>query len=96
MFVDFCLPPKSPKCSIGRWCPAVHPCRSVAANISFSVDLDLHEKSLHRIGSIWCQNYVESNLYGFFLFNFVFVFRSESILCPFKITAANITWCYVI
>jgi hypothetical protein len=30
------------------------------------MDLDLHEKRLHRIGSIWCQLHVESNLNGFF------------------------------
>jgi hypothetical protein len=68
---------------------------SVAANIGSAVDLDLHEKPLHRIGSIWCQNHVESNLYVFFFVHF-FVFHSESILCPFKITAADITWRYVI
>ncbi len=27
---------------------------SVAADIGYAVDLDLHEKPLHRIGSIWC------------------------------------------
>jgi hypothetical protein len=69
--------------------------QSVAANIGFTVDLDLHEKLLHRIGSIWCQNHIELNLYVCFFFNF-FVFHSESILCPFKITAADITWHYVI
>ena len=44
--------------------------RSVTANIGSAIDSDLHEKPLHRIGSIWCRNHVESNLYVFFLFNF--------------------------
>jgi hypothetical protein len=64
------------------------------ANIGSAVDLDLHEKLLHRIGSIWCQNHVELNLYMFFSVQFFFVFHSESIFCPFKNTAANITWRY--
>jgi hypothetical protein len=68
---------------------------SVTANIGSALDLDLHEKPLHRIGSIWCPNHVVSNLYGFYLFNVFFFFRSESILCPFKITAVDITWHYV-
>jgi hypothetical protein len=67
---------------------------SVAANIGFSVDSDLHEKLLHRIGSIWCQNRVESNLYVFVSVQLVFVFHSESIICPFKNTASDITWRY--
>jgi hypothetical protein len=66
---------------------------SVAANIGSAVDLDLHVKPLHRIGSIWCQNHVELNLCVFFCSIFFF---SESILCPFKITAAGITWRYII
>jgi hypothetical protein len=70
--------------------------RSVAANIGSAIDSDLHEKPLHRIGSIWCRNHVESNLYVFFSVQFFFGFHSESILCPFKITAADITWRYVI
>jgi hypothetical protein len=69
---------------------------SVTANIGFSVDLDLHEKLLLRIGSIWRQNHVESNLYVLFFVQFFFVFRSESIRCPLKITAANNSWHYVI
>jgi hypothetical protein len=68
---------------------------SVTANIGSAIDFDLHEKPLHRMGSIWYQNHIELNLYVFFLFNF-FIFRSESIVCPFKITAANIAWHYVI
>ncbi len=52
--------------------------RSVAANICFSIDSDLHEKSLHRIESIWCQNHVESNLYVFVSFQLFFSF-------PFRI-----------
>ena len=49
--------------------------RSVTARIGFSVDSDLHEKSLHRIGSRWCKNHVELDLYvfvsvQFFLFSF--------------------------
>ena len=67
---------------------------SVTANIGFSVDSDLQEKSLLRIGSIWCQNHVESNLYVFVPFNCFFVSRSESIFCPFKNTASDITWRY--
>ncbi len=66
---------------------------SVTANSRSAIDLDLHKKPLHRIGSIWHQNHVELNLY---LSYFVHFFHSESILCLFKITAANITWHYVI
>ncbi len=51
--------------------------RSVTARIGFSVDSDLHGKSLRRIGSRWYKNHVESDLYGFFSAQFFFVFRSE-------------------
>jgi hypothetical protein len=51
--------------------------KSVTARIGFSVDLDLHEKSLIKIGSRWCKNHVESDLYVFASVNFFFVFRSE-------------------
>ncbi len=49
-------------------------CRSVTARIGFSVDSDLHEKLLCRIGSRWCKNHVESDLnvfvsVQFFLFS---------------------------
>jgi hypothetical protein len=50
---------------------------SVTARIGFSVDLDLHEKLLRRIGSRWCKNHVESDLYVFVSIQFFFVFRSE-------------------
>ncbi len=50
---------------------------SVTAKIGFSVDSDLHEKPLHRIGSRWCQNHIELNLYVFVSVQFFFVFRSE-------------------
>ncbi len=48
---------------------------SVTARIGFSVDLDLHEKSLCRIGSRWCKNNVELDLYVFVSVHFFF--RSE-------------------
>ncbi len=50
---------------------------SVTARIGFSLDSDLHEKSLHRIGSRWCKNHVKSDLYVFVSIQFFFVFRSE-------------------
>jgi hypothetical protein len=50
--------------------------RSVTARIGFSVDLDLHEKSLRRIGSRWCKNHVESDLYVFVSVQFFFVLCS--------------------
>ncbi len=62
---------------------------SVTAEIGFSIESDLHEKLLHRIGSISCQNHVESNLYvfvsvHFFLFSIQndFFVRSKRLLCP--------------
>jgi len=69
--------------------------RSITGNIRSAVDLDEHEKQLHRTGPIWCQKHVELNLYVFFFIHF-FIFHSESILSPFKITAADIAWHYVI
>ncbi len=66
--------------------------RSVTAKIGFSIDPDLHEKLLRRIGSILFQNHVESNLYVFVSVQFFFVFRSEFICCPFKKTVSDITW----
>ncbi len=59
---------------------------SVTARIGFSVDLDLHEKSLRRIGSRWCKNHVELDLYGFVSVHFFpiqneFVVRLRT-LCP--------------
>ncbi len=65
----------------------------VTANIGSALDPILHVKPLHRIGSMRCRFHVELKLYGFFC-SIVFIFRSESILCPFKVTAADITWCY--
>jgi hypothetical protein len=50
--------------------------QSGTARIGFSVDLDLHEKSLRRIGSRWCKNHAESDLYVFVSVQFFFV-RSE-------------------
>jgi hypothetical protein len=67
-------------------------CRSVTARIGFSVDSDLHEKSLHRIGSRWSKNHVELDLYVFVSVQFFFVFRSAWICCPFKNTESDITW----
>ncbi len=64
---------------------------SVTARIGFSLDSDLHEKSLRRIGSRWCKNHVESDLYVFVSVHF-FVFHPEWICCPFKNTASDITW----
>ena len=62
--------------------------RSVTARIGFSVDSDLHEKSLRRIGSRWSKNHVGFDLYvfvsvHFFLFSIQneFVVRSRT-LCP--------------
>ncbi len=59
---------------------------SVTDRIGFSVDLDLHKKLLHRIGSIWCKNHVELDLYvfvsvQFFLFSVQneFVVRSKTL-----------------
>ncbi len=61
-------------------------CRSVTARIGFSIDSDLHEKLLRRIGSRWCKNHVESDLYvfvsvNFFLFSIQneFVVRSKTL-----------------
>ncbi len=51
--------------------------RSVTARIGFSVDSDLHEKSLRRIGSRWCKTHVELDLYVFVSAHFFFVFHSE-------------------
>ncbi len=65
--------------------------RSVTARIGFSVDSDLHEKSLHRIGSRWSKNHVESDI-CFCFHSFFFVFHSEWICCPFKNTESDITW----
>jgi hypothetical protein len=48
--------------------------RSVTDRIGFSVDLDLHEKSLRRIRSRWFKNHVESDLYVFVSVHF-FPFR---------------------
>ncbi len=87
------LPPLSPPRDTAT--PPSRAAENIRANIGFSVDLDLHEKSLHKIGSIWCQNHVESNLYVFVSVQlFFFVFRSESFFCPFKNTASGITWRY--
>ncbi len=66
--------------------------RSVTARIGFSVDSDLHEKLLRRIGSRWCKNHVELDLYVFVSVHFFFVFRSEWICCPFENTVFDITW----
>ncbi len=41
--------------------------------------MDLHEKPLHRIRSIWCRNHLESNLYVFFSVHFFFLFRINSL-----------------
>jgi hypothetical protein len=46
------------------------------SRIGFSVDLDLHEKMVRRIGSRRCKNHVESDLYFCFR-SFFFFFRSE-------------------
>ncbi len=48
--------------------------RSVTTRIGFSVDSDLHEKLLHRIGSRWCKDHVELDLYVFVSIHF-FPFR---------------------
>jgi hypothetical protein len=44
--------------------------RSITGNIRSAVDLDEHEKQLHRTGPIWCQKHVELNLYVFFFRSF--------------------------
>jgi hypothetical protein len=55
---------------------------SVAANIGSAIDLDLHEKPLQRIGSIWCQNHVELNLYVFFFVHFfLFSVQNQFFVC---------------
>ncbi len=59
--------------------------RSVTARIGFFIDSDLHEKSLRRIGSRWCKNHVESDLYVFVSIRFFsvqneFVVRSRTLL----------------
>ncbi len=56
---------------------------SVTAKIGFSVDPDLHEKSLRRIRSISFQNHVESNLYVFVFVQFFFCF-------PFRIISLSV------
>ncbi len=63
---------------------------SVTAKIGFSVDLDPHEKLLHRIGPISCQNHVESILYVFVSIHF-FCFPFRMNFCPFKKTVSDIT-----
>jgi hypothetical protein len=57
--------------------------RSVTARIGFSVDLDLHEKSLRRIGSRWCKNHVELDLNVFVSVHFLFLFsvQNEFVVC---------------
>jgi hypothetical protein len=46
----------------------------ITARIGFSVDSDLHEKLIRRIGCRWCKNHVESDLYVFVSVHF-FPFR---------------------
>ncbi len=53
---------------------------SVTARIGFSVDSDLLEKSLRRIGSRWCKIHVESDLYILFPFIF-FSVQNEFVVC---------------
>jgi hypothetical protein len=79
------------------WCPRLpHPCLyffcgSVTARIGFSIDSDLHEKLLRRIGSRWCKNHVESDLYVFVsVHSFCCPFRMN--LLSFKNTESDITW----
>ncbi len=65
----------------------IPPIQYVTAKIGFSIDSDLHEKLLHRIGSIQCQNHVESNSYVFvsvklfFCFPFRMIFLSVQKYC---------------
>ncbi len=47
---------------------------SVASKIGFSVDLNLREKLSHRIGSIWCKNPVDLNVYVFVSIQFFLFF----------------------
>jgi hypothetical protein len=53
---------------------------SVTARIGFSVDLDLHEKSLRRIGSRWSKNHVELDLYVFVFVQFFFSVQNEFVV----------------
>ncbi len=53
---------------------------SVTARIGFSVDLDLHEKLLRRIGPRWCKNHVELDLYVFVSVLF-FPVQNEFVVC---------------
>ena len=56
---------------------------SVTARVGFSVDSDLHEKSLRRIGSRWCKNHVELDLY-------VFVSVHFCCCCPFRMNLLSV------
>ncbi len=53
---------------------------SVTARIGFSVDSDLHEKSLRRIGSRWCKNHVESDLDVFVSVHFFVSVQNEFVV----------------
>ncbi len=48
--------------------------RFVTARIGFSIDSDLHEKSLRRIRSRWFKNHAESDLYVFVSIHSFFCF----------------------
>ncbi len=55
--------------------------RSVTARIGFSVDSDLHEKSLCRIRSRWCKNHVELDIcFCFRSFFFWFSIQNEFVV----------------
>ncbi len=55
---------------------------AIRARISFSVDSDLHEKLLRRIGSRWCKNHVELDL--------CFCFRSIFFCFPFRMNLLSV------
>jgi hypothetical protein len=55
---------------------------SVTARIGFSVDLDLHEKTLRRIESRWCKNHVELDLHVFVSIHILFFsVQNEFVVC---------------
>jgi hypothetical protein len=60
---------------------------SVTAKIGFTVDLDLHEKLLRRIGSRWCKNHEDLDLYVCVSIHFLFSVQNQFVvhsktLCP--------------
>jgi hypothetical protein len=65
---------------------------SVTAKIGFSVDPDLHEKSLRRIGSRWCKNHEESDLYVCVSVHFLFCFPFRIKLLSVPKAVSDITW----